>query len=489
MSKSTMLNVLLVPVLAALVVGANVELAFGNYNPHPANINYSEDYRGQYHFSPKTEWMNDINGLMYLDGKYHMIYQWGEEVRHGGYATSPDLLHWTDEGVALIPQDSFLPDDAVRNVSGEQVYSGSGVVVSGKTARKITGSAKKAMVAIYTGTGVGTCLAWSNDGGASWHDYSANPVANPTDGANPRDPAVFWHEPTSKWILAIYENGTTFYGSPDLIKWKFLSNIDFGFECPDMFELPLDGNQKKMKWILQDANGTYLVGHFDGKKFTPEQDELIMDVGPDFYAAQSFFRPNFPGGKVIQIAWHDHWNGGIGESPWQRNATFPVEVNLVTRNGKMRISRTPIEAISKLYESTKKWKSQTLKCSCQSAKGILADVQSKKFDLIAEFDLEGATARELEFKIANKIISYNIEKQDLLGKSLKPNAQNRVKIRILADWGQLEVFADDGVYSYSQQFAFTPDDDSLSLYVNGGSVKLVSMEFHEIARTWPGKAK
>ena len=79
--------------------------------------------------------------------------------------------------------------------------------------------------------------------------------------------------------------------------------------------------------------------------------------------------------------------------------------------------------------------------------------------------------------------------QELLGKSLKPNADNKLKIRFLADWGQLEVFADDGVYSYSQQFAFTPDDDSLSLYVNGGSVKLVSMEFHEIARTWPGKAK
>lgn len=203
--------------LALVVLLVGTASTYADYDPHPANITYSEDYRGQYHFSPKTEWMNDINGLMYLDGKYHMIYQWGKAIRHGGYATSPDLLHWTDEGVALIPQGSFLPEEAVRNVSGHKVCSGSGVVVSGETARKITGSTKEAMVAIYTGTAVGTCLAWSNDGGKSWHDYHSNPVANPTEKTDPRDPCVFWHEPTSKWILAIYENGTTFYGSPDLI--------------------------------------------------------------------------------------------------------------------------------------------------------------------------------------------------------------------------------------------------------------------------------
>ena len=186
--------------LSAIVVLANVLLmtapTHAQYDPHLDGINYTENYRGQYHFSPKSEWMNDVNALMYHDGRYHMIYQWGESIRHGGYATSTDLLHWIDEGVALIPQESFLPSNAVRNVSGAQVYSGSGVVVSGETARKITGSPKQAMVAIYTGTKVGTCLAWSNDGGRSWHDYRANPVANPTKGADPRDPCVFWHQPT-----------------------------------------------------------------------------------------------------------------------------------------------------------------------------------------------------------------------------------------------------------------------------------------------------
>ena len=471
-----------------IVVLLTASTVLGQYDPHPKGINYSENYRGQYHFSPKSEWMNDINALMYSDGKYHMLYQWGKSKRHGGYATSPDLLHWTDEGVALIPQNSFLPKEANRNVSGAQVYSGSGVVVSGETAKKITGSPKEAMVAIYTGTKVGTCLAWSNDGGRTWHDYKENPVANPTKGTNPRDPCVFRHEPTKKWILAIYERGTTFYGSTNLIDWKKLSNLRFGHECPDMFELPLDGDKNKMKWVLQDANGSYLVGRFDGEKFTPDQEKLVMDVGPDFYAAQTFFRPNMPTKELIQIAWNDHWNGGIGEKPWERNATFPVEVGLVTYDGKMRVTRTPIPAIESLYESTKKWANETIQCSCQG-KNILAGAASKKFDLTAEFDLSGATARELEFKIANKTINYNIEKQELMGKSLKPDANNRLKIRMLVDWSQLEVFAANGVFSYSQQFPFTPDDSSLNLYANGGEVKLVSLELNEVARTWPGKAE
>jgi levanase/fructan beta-fructosidase len=471
--------------LAALLLCST--MAYAGYDPHPEGINYSEDYRGQYHFSPKSEWMNDINALIYLDGTYHMIYQWGDAIRHGGYATSPDLLHWTDQGVALIPQDTFLPEDAVRNVSGSQVYSGSGVLVSGETAEKITGSTKEAMVAIYTGTESGTCLAWSNDGGKSWHDYKANPVAHVTDGADPRDPCVFYHEPTEKWILALYENGTTFYGSDDLIKWEFLSNLDFGYECPDVFELPLDGDENNMKWVLQDANGTYLVGHFDGKKFESEQDELIMDVGPDFYAAQTFFRPNFPSDKLIQLAWQDHWNGGIGETPWERNATLPVEVTLVTYDGIMRVARTPIEALSTLHESTEEWSDETIPCSCEGGDDLLAGIESKKFDLTVEFDLNGATAGEIGVRVANKYIKYDIDDQTLLGHSLKPDADNKVKLRILVDWGQLEVFANDGVYSYSEQFAFTPDDSSLELFANGGEAKLVSMEFHEMARTWPGK--
>ena len=265
--------------LAFFLIGIFIPV-HAQYYPHSEDIDYLEDYRGQYHFSPRSEWMNDINGLVYLDGKYHMIYQWGKAIRHGGYATCPDLLHWKDEGVALIPQKSFLASDAVRNVSGDQIYSGSAVIVSAKVAKEITGSSKEAIIAIYTGTAKGTCLAWSNDNGDTWHDYANNPVANPTDKAYPRDPCVIWHAPSSKWVMALYENGTTFYGSKDLINCKFLSNVKFGHECPDLFQLPLDGNNNNKKWVLQDANGSYLVGDFDGETF-----ELDQGQDPEWEAA------------------------------------------------------------------------------------------------------------------------------------------------------------------------------------------------------------
>jgi fructan beta-fructosidase len=468
--------------LCILFIGMQA-MVYGQFKPQDNKVNYTENFRGQYHFSPKTGWMNDINGLVYQGGKYHMIYQWGEQVRHGGYATSTDLIHWKDEGIALIPLKSDLPNTAIRNAACDEVFSGSAVVVSGDVSQKITGTKKEAIVAIYTGTGVGTCLSWSIDSGNTWHDYSKNPVANVTKGADPRDPRVFFHKPSNKWIMAIYEKGTTFYGSTDLINWTFLSNISFGFECPDIFELPLNGDKNNMKWILMDANGSYLVGNFDGTSFKQEagQKEQIMTFGNDFYAAQTFALGSLPNNdnRIIQLAWMDHWNGGLGESIWKRNATFPVSIGLVTYDGQMRITRNPINEIFSLYSNGKKWESQTI----SSGSNLLSSIKSKQFEIVAEFDLTNTTASKFGFKIANKTIAYHVKSNVLLDEELKPNALNKIKIRILVDWGQLEVFANEGVYSYSEQFAFSPENNDISLF-SDGSVKLVSMEFHEISKIW-----
>ena len=463
------------------------------YNPHIRATDYTENFRPQFHFSPRSGWMNDINALVYQDGVYHMLYQWGRDIRHGGYATSTDLLHWEDKGVALVPQDSNLPKDAIRNMAGKQIYSGSGVLVSGETAMKITGADKPALVTHYTGTGVGTCIAWSNDQGATWNNYQGNPVAHPTPNADPRDPRVFWYEPTQSWILALYEKGTTFYGSKDLLKWEHLSQIPFGFECPDIFELALDGDPANKKWVLHDADGKYLVGQFNGKEFLPEQNEpLRMDVGPDFYAAQTFFRPSLPDGKVIQIAWNDHWNGGVGEKDWERNATFPVEIGLVTDQGKMRVTRTPIEAIRRLYHGTWNVEAQIL-----GEKNVLADIQSKTFDLTATFDLTKATANRIVFRVANRTLSYDIGKKALVGVTknrqgveteaffdLKPDSANLLVIRMLVDWCSIEVFANRGVFSYSENTALPPRVHSVSLSAQGGEVKLLSFELNELKSIW-----
>ena len=467
------------------------------FSGHYHATDYQESYRPQFHFSPRNGWMNDINALWYVDGIYHMTYQWGTNKRDAGYTSSTDLLHWNDHGLALIGRSSHARDaGAKQNVSGNQIYSGSGIVVSGPVAAKITGSPKPALITFYTGTKVGTCIAWSNDHGQTWHNYEKNPVAHSTTGDTPRDPCVIWHEATKKWVLAIYEKGTTFYGSKDLITWKRLSNLRFGFECPDLVELPLDGDPEKMKWVLYDAAGKYLVGHFNGMHFLDEnksKEDLYMDVGPDFYAGQTFFPQTLPEKKYIQIAWMDEWNGGIDEKPWERNATFPVELGLVSRDGKMRVTRTPIAAIKKLYTgSTVRITKQNL-----NHESILKEVRSKAFDMTVSFDLEGATADEIVFEIASIKYRYNIADQKLMYQgvqknkfgsknppALRPDSNKILKIRMLVDWSSIEIFSEEGVFSLSHHVAFNPKDDSLNLSAKGGSVKLLSLELNQINSIW-----
>jgi len=469
----------------ALIVGTTITMS-AQFNPHGENGTYKENFRGQVHFSPKTGWMNDINGLVYQGGQYNMIYQWGKRSRQGGYATSKDLIHWTDKGIALIPQGTDTPG-AVPNVTGAAVFSGSAVVVSGDIAKGITGSTKEAIVAIYTGTTKGTCLAWSNDGGETWHDYPGNPVANPAQRADPRDPCVFFHKETDQWIMALYEKGTSFYGSKDLIHWNFISNIDFGYECPDIFKLPVDGDKNNIKWVLMDANGSYLVGDFDGKEFKPsDQGVLEMTLGYDFYAAQSFPMAGEPGGmpngdpRKIQIAWMDHWNGGLGESVWERNAAFPVELGLKTYEGKIRITRKPIDEIKTLYTNDRSWEAQTVTPDSQ----LFEKVYSKVFVLTAEFDLNGTTANSFGFQIQNKKVAYHVKSQVFLDEQLKPDTNGHIKVTLIIDWGQLEAFANDGIFSYSESFAFSPDGRGEVSFFTDGDIKLVSMEMHDLKSIW-----
>jgi levanase/fructan beta-fructosidase len=175
----------------------------------------------------------------------------------------------------------------------------------------------------------------------------------------------------------------------------------------------------------------------------------------------------------------DHWNGGIGETVWQRNATFPVVLGLKTYDGQKRLTRNPIQEIEDIYEETKTWKNKKIKPNSN----LLSEIKSRKFDLHAEFDLSKTDAKKIVFMVANKIIEYDIENNTLLGKKHLPDASNIIKIRLLVDWGQLEVFSNGGLFSYSEQFAFTPDRDDIELY-SDGDLQVVSMEFHEIKRTW-----
>ncbi|MFE6826250.1 GH32 C-terminal domain-containing protein [Streptomyces sp. NPDC057690] len=246
---------------------------------------YSETYRPQFHFTPEKNWMNDPNGLVYYKGEYHLFYQynpngdsWGD--MSWGHAVSTDLVHWKQLPLALSHDDQ------------EMVFSGSAVVDRDNT----TGFGTKnnpPMVAIYTShrydTGIqAQSLAYSTDRGRTWTRYQGNPVID-IGSKDFRDPKFQWYAPTKSWLMTVSmsaEHKVRFYSSKNLKDWTLQS--EFGpsgatggvWECPDLFPLAVDGNKKKIKWVLVVninpggiAGGSaaqYFVGDFDGTKFTAE---------------------------------------------------------------------------------------------------------------------------------------------------------------------------------------------------------------------------
>ncbi len=242
---------------------------------------YREPYRPQFHFTPERNWMNDPNGMVYFDGEWHLFYQYnphGDRWGHmsWGHAVSRDLVHWEHLSLALAEEDGIM------------IFSGS-AVVDWKNTTGFGSQDKPPLVAIYTGHRDGRQdqrLAFSNDRGRTWTKFTGNPVLD-LKMADFRDPKVFWHEATSRWVMTVAlatEKKVHFYTSPDLKQWKYVGefgpagSVDGLWECPDLFPLPVEGGGAR--WVLivninpgGPAGGSgcqYFVGDFDGTKFTPD---------------------------------------------------------------------------------------------------------------------------------------------------------------------------------------------------------------------------
>lgn len=443
--------------------------------PYPKTT-YSEPFRQQFHFSPASGWMNDVDGLWFSEGVYHLTHQAspfafeGGKGLHWGHATSADLLHWQQQPLMLVPG---------RNVEGE-AWSGSVVVDSADTAGLMQGN-QPTVVAFYTSTALGTSLAFSNDGSKTFNAYDQNPLAiGDSDYTKDRDPTVVWHQPTQRWVGAYWENGgTSFYTSPDLKAWTHASSVAFGDVVPDFYELPVDGNAADTRWVLQNGGGQYLVGSFNGQTFTPESAQpQDLDVGPDFYAAHTFFRQTFPDARVVQIGWLR--DAGIATAPFRGSATFPAELGLSTTPSGLVVTRTPVRELAELYGQRKHWDAQQLPVG----KNLLAGMRSKTFDLELTLALSKTSAKKLELTIAGRKLTYDIAQQTFEGVSF-PAASDRLALRFLVDWSSLELFGDAA--SYSASLPFTPGDATLSLSADG-ALSLVAADFREVGRAWPGAA-
>lgn len=253
---------------------------------------FNEKYRPQFHYTAPENWLNDPNGLVYYAGEYHLFHQYNPYGREWGnmhwyHAVGTDLVHWEHLGIALSMDEHGY---------GDEVFSGSAVVDHNNTSGFQTGD-EKVIVAIYTISEKNypysetQNIAYSNDRGRTWNAYEGNPVILCDYPGDQRDPKVFWYEPDQKWVMSLYEDGgIAFYSSPNLKDWTYMSRIDGFNECPDLFELPIDGDPTNRAWVVHDASGKYLIGQFNGNKFIPSQAEvpegiIIADFEGEDYGA------------------------------------------------------------------------------------------------------------------------------------------------------------------------------------------------------------
>lgn len=330
-------------------------------------------YRPSYHFTPLYGWMNDPNGMVYKDGEYHLYFQynpygskWGN--MHWGHAVSRDLIHW-----------EHLDPAIARDLVGH-IFSGSSVVDKKNTA----GFGKDAIIAIYTNNSVNhdevQCIAYSNDNGRTFTKYEGNPVLTPFDGLKDfRDPKVFWYEKDKCWFMIVSaDKETRFYKSKNLKKWDYVSAFGKGlgqqpcqYECPDFFQLPVNGDEKNKKWVMTmninpgcwfgGSATEYFVGDFDGKNFTcPDANEVKwLDWGKDHYATVTFSNT---GSRVLAITWMSNWQYA-NLTPFKQNRGangLPRELKLYEKNGKYYISEDVAPEALALRKSTKELGSQTV---------------------------------------------------------------------------------------------------------------------------------
>lgn len=270
------------------------------------------------HFHPEANWMNDPNGLFYLNGSYHLFYQynpnhlvWGP--MHWGHALTHDFITWKHLPIALYPDELG------------QIFSGS-IVVDHHNHSGLFKKDEVGLLAFFThhkDKHESQSIAYSTDEGISWTQYPHNPVVEDDDLIDFRDPKVFWMESIQKWVMVLAcGDHVRFYHSTNLLEWAlkgrlddFLVVVNPPLECPDLFPCKVEDGPE-LKWILKidvanhPAHGpgaVCLVGDFNGTTFIPDRNTppAYVDYGQDFYAAASWSNTQLD--QPLWIGWMNNW--------------------------------------------------------------------------------------------------------------------------------------------------------------------------------------
>ncbi len=409
--------------------------------PDEASI-YHEPNRPQMHFTTRRGWINDPNGLVYYDGEYHLFYQHNPYERDWenmtwGHAVSNDLVHWQELPTAIHP-DSL-----------GTIFSGSAVIDYRNTS-SFGKKDKPAMVAFYTietgGKGQKQGMAYSLDNGRTFTKYAHNPIIDSTDKwqtNDTRDPRVFPYG--DHWVMVLNErDGHSIYRSDNLRDWTFVSHTTGFWECPDLFPLPVDGNEANPLWVMWGASGTYMIGRFDGEKFTPLSGKHRF-AGGTLYATQTY--NNTPDGRRIAIAWGRQ--GHPGEN-FNGQMLIPTELSLRTTKDGVRLVSKPVAEFEAIAKPVGSWKNLTQ----DQANEILAKQAdtTQPLRIRAKMRLSHATDAFLELN-GRRVIDYDLNQTRLNGYHYSPQDPTSMELTadVYIDRTSTEAFFDSGLFSDSQE--------------------------------------
>jgi sucrose-6-phosphate hydrolase SacC (GH32 family) len=407
---------------------------------------------------------------------------------------SRDLVHWQELPPALAP-DELGP-----------VFSGSCVVDHGNVSGLGTGEVPP-VLAFYTaasyirpGGGIDfshpgrVCLAYSNDRGRSWTRFAGNPIL-PVFSPGNRDPKVLFHPPSGQWVMLITlntgpwteDNRFMMLASEDLRTWDEVWRFDMptGCDCPDLFELPVDGDPDNTRWVVWSGDTTHMIGMFDGTRFIPEGPVRTppvawMEQGSGGYAAQTFVHMPESDRRCIQMSWI-HQRGVFPGMPFSQQASFPCELTLRSTDAGVRLHRYPIREIETLHEKGYELVSRTL----EPEQPITTPLDSEAFDVDLAFRVAGAGLVTLALRGLG--IQYDAGTQELscAGTSVHLTPRDgRVALRVLVDRCSAEIFGNDGGLVMYYCFPLDPAARGVRLGVERGALEVERMRVHTLDSIW-----
>ena len=487
-------------------------------------------YRPNFHFTPKANWMNDPNGMFYLNGTYHLYYQyypdgnvWGP--MHWGHATSTNMIAWEEQPIAIYPDDLGL------------IFSGSAVVDVNNT----SGFGKDGIVpivAMYTyhnmkGEQAGDldfqtqAIAYSLDEGMTWVKYDKNPVIPNSGIKDFRDPKVIWDVDHSKWIMTLAAGDKVlFYSSLNLREWILESSFGAAFgqhdgmwECPDLFPIKVSG-QDETKWVLlvsinpaapNGGSGTqYFVGDFDGQKFTLDtdfkqqlqQDSAVwLDYGRDNYAGVTWSNIPKKDGRKLFIGWMSNWEYArdVPTETWRSAMTIPRELKLKKNEKEFVLSSAPVTELSKYVSKT--IVKETLTVNNQKTIITKSEIDLSRVRIQLEmnhlksdkydFTFQNSFGDRLSFGIDNIKKQYYLNRQNsgkvtfsdkfanTISKAPIKNPSNMLKIEVLVDKTSIEVFYNDGETIMTEIFFPNESFEAFSINTTDAALILENIKIEE----------